>query len=78
MIVMGCPIASASVYPNIRCAPAFQAEITPSRFLAMIASFEDSTMESYRKRTSSARLREHMKTSRSPVTQNSFAFRITS
>ena len=44
IIEIGCPIASCSVYPNIRSAAAFHAEITPSSVLAMIASSEDSTM----------------------------------
>ena len=33
------------------------ADITPSRFLAMIASYEDSTIAAYRNRISSARVR---------------------
>ena len=37
-MVIGCPTASASVYPKMRCAPAFQPTITASRFLEMIAS----------------------------------------
>jgi hypothetical protein len=45
------------VYPNIRSAAAFHAEITPSRVLAMIASSEDSTIAAYRNRISSARVR---------------------
>jgi hypothetical protein len=44
MMVIGCPIASAAVYPNIRCAPVFQLEITPSRLLVMMASSEASTI----------------------------------
>ena len=55
--MIGCPMASCSVYPNIRSAAAFHAEITPSRVLAMIASSEDSTIAAYRNRISSARVR---------------------
>jgi hypothetical protein len=43
-MVIGCPTASDSLYPKIRCAPAFQLSITPSRFLEMIASSDDSTI----------------------------------
>ena len=57
IIVIGCPMASGSVYPNIRSAAAFHAEITPPRVLAMIASSEDSTIAAYRNRISSARVR---------------------
>ena len=60
IIVIGCPMASCAVYPNIRSAAAFHAEITPLRVLAMIASSEDSTIAAYRSRISSARLRSVM------------------
>ena len=55
--MIGCPMASCSVYPNIRSAAAFHAETMPSRVLAMIASSEDSTIAAYRNRISSARVR---------------------
>ena len=53
-MVTGCPTASASVYPKIRCADAFQLVIMRSRFLEMIASSEDSTMAASLRRDSSA------------------------
>ena len=40
-MVFGCPITSSSVCPNIRWAAEFQLEITPARFVEMIASFDD-------------------------------------
>lgn len=55
-MVMGCPIASFSEYPKMRCAAAFQLVISASRSLEMIASSEDSIRSAYLNRVSSARL----------------------
>ena len=50
----GRPIASASVYPKMRCAAAFQLRITPSRSVDRIASSDDSTIAASRSRASIA------------------------
>src|SRR5215468_3020961 len=42
--VIGWPMASAGVYPNMSSALLFQLVIVPSRFLLMMASSEESTM----------------------------------
>src|SRR4026207_625848 len=44
MMVMGLPIASAAVQPNIRSAAAFQDMITPFKSLLTIASSEEATI----------------------------------
>ena len=41
---MFCPMISPALYPYMRCAPAFQLVITPSRVLPMTASYDDSTI----------------------------------
>ena len=54
-IVFGLPMASASEYPNRRCAAAFQLTMIPFRFLETIASLEESTMAACLSRASNAR-----------------------
>jgi hypothetical protein len=44
-IVIGCPIASAAVYPNILSAPRFQEVMMPPRSLLRIASLEEFTSD---------------------------------
>ena len=58
--VMGWPIASAAVQPNIRSAAGFHEVITPFRVLLTITSSDDSTMAASRARISSKRRRSVM------------------
>src|SRR4051812_43402615 len=55
MMVMGWPIASAAVQPNIRSADAFHDMIFPVKSLLTIASSEDATIAAKRDGDSSGR-----------------------
>src|SRR6185503_13284123 len=55
MMVMGLPIASWAVQPNIRSAAAFQDMITPFKSLLTIASSDDATIAASREGESSGR-----------------------
>ena len=51
----GCPTASSAVYSKMRSAAAFQLVMIPSRFLEMMASSDDSTMDASQALSSSGR-----------------------
>src|SRR6476660_385558 len=55
MMVIGLPIASAAVQPNIRSAAAFQEVMTPFKSLLTIASSDEATIAASREADSSGR-----------------------